>query len=219
MMLRSAARRAAASRAAAARTRGVAAASRATSSSRGETPSAAPPRGGTTPGAPFCGGTTPGASSCGGTTPGASSAAFWADAPSWRRAARNTTRCLVGCSVGDLSCLWLLAAAAPELGAAPAMAASMACGVATSMALETWVLKVWEGFASWTTAFSTAANMSLISMLSMEGAENAVSYYATGGDICSEHFFAFLPASLAAGFLAPLPYNYFMLRKHGRACH
>ena len=107
----------------------------------------------------------------------------------------------------------------PELGAAPAMAASMACGVATSMALETWVLKVWEGFASWTTAFSTAANMSLISMLSMEGAENAVSYYATGGDICSEHFFAFLPASLAAGFLTPLPYNYFMLRKHGRACH
>ena len=157
--------------------------------------------------------------SCGGTTPGASSAAFWADAPSWRRAARNTTRCLVGCSVGDLSCLWLLASAAPELGAAPAMAASMACGVATSMALETWVLKVWEGFASWTTAFSTAANMSLISMLSMEGAENAVSYYATGGDICSEHFFAFLPASLAAGFLTPLPYNYFMLRKHGRACH
>ena len=199
MMLRSAARRAAASRAAAARTRGVAAVSRAASSSRG--------------------GTMPGASSCGGTTPGASSAAFWADAPSWRRAARNTTRCLVGCSVGDLSCLWLLASAAPELGAAPAMAASMACGVATSMALETWVLKVWEGFASWTTAFSTAANMSLISMLSMEGAENAVSYYATGGDICSEHFFAFLPASLAAGFLTPLPYNYFMLRKHGRACH
>ena len=209
MMLRSAARRAAASRAAAARTRPVAAASRAASSSRGETPSAAPSRGGTPSAAP----------SCGGTTPGASSAAFWADAPSWRRAARNTTRCLVGCSVGDLSCLWLLASAAPELGAAPAMAASMACGVATSMALETWVLKVWEGFASWTTAFSTAANMSLISMLSMEGAENAVSWYATGGDICSEHFFAFLPASLAAGFLTPLPYNYFMLRKHGRACH
>ena len=209
MMLRSAARRAAASRAAAARTRGVAAASRAASSSRGETPSAAPSRGETPSAAP----------SCGGTTPGASSAAFWADAPSWRRAARNTTRCLVGCSVGDLSCLWLLASAAPELGAAPAMAASMACGVATSMALETWVLKVWEGFASWTTAFSTAANMSLISMLSMEGAENAVSWYATGGDICSEHFFAFLPASLAAGFLTPLPYNYFMLRKHGRACH
>ena len=209
MMLRSAARRGAPSRAAAARTRGVAAASRAASSSRGETPSAAPSRGGTPSAAP----------SCGGTTPGASSAAFWADAPSWRRAARNTTRCLVGCSVGDLSCLWLLASAAPELGAAPAMAASMACGVATSMALETWVLKVWEGFASWTTAFSTAANMSLISMLSMEGAENAVSYYATGGDICSEHFFAFLPASLAAGFLTPLPYNYFMLRKHGRACH
>ena len=209
MMLRSAARRAAASRAAAARTRPVAAASRAASSSRGETPSAAPSRGETPSAAP----------SCGGTTPGASSAAFWADAPSWRRAARNTTRCLVGCSVGDLSCLWLLASAAPELGAAPAMAASMACGVATSMALETWVLKVWEGFASWTTAFSTAANMSLISMLSMEGAENAVSWYATGGDICSEHFFAFLPASLAAGFLTPLPYNYFMLRKHGRACH
>jgi len=209
MMLRSAARRAAASRAAAARTRPVAAASRAASSSRGGTTSAAPSRGGTPSAAP----------SCGGTTPGASSAAFWADAPSWRRAARNTTRCLVGCSVGDLSCLWLLASAAPELGAAPAMAASMACGVATSMALETWVLKVWEGFASWTTAASTAANMSLISMLSMEGAENAVSYYATGGDICSEHFFAFLPASLAAGFLTPLPYNYFMLRKHGRACH
>lgn len=147
------------------------------------------------------------------------SAAFWRSAADWRRAARNTTRCLVGCSAGDLGCLYALAALCPEVGAPAAMAASMCCGVATSLALETVALRVGEGFATWRAAAATAAKMSMLSMLSMEAAENAAQWHLTGGDLGSDVFFAALPYSVAAGFFTPLPYNYYALRRYGRACH
>ena len=68
----------------------------------------------------------------------------------------------------------------------------------------------------------------------MELAENAVELYLTGGQLAgcaagagggagfagaSAAFWAALPPALLAGFLTPLPYNYYMLRRHGRACH
>ena len=33
---------------------------------------------------------------------------FWGDSSVWQRAATNTTRCLVGCSLGDFSALFFL---------------------------------------------------------------------------------------------------------------
>jgi hypothetical protein len=55
----------------------------------------------------------------------------------------------------------------------------------------------------------------------MEVAENAVDYALTGGvvDMHSPTFWAAAAVSIAAGFLAPLPYNYHRLRKYGKACH
>jgi hypothetical protein len=32
------------------------------------------------------------------------------------------------------------------------------------------------------------------------------------------YWLAFIPAAVA-GFLTPLPYNYYQLKKHNRACH
>ena len=61
--------------------------------------------------------------------------------------------------------------------------------------------------------------MSMLSMLSLEAAENAVQWHLTGGDLGSDVFFAALPYSVAAGFFTPLPYNYYALRRYGRACH
>ena len=139
---------------------------------------------------------------------------FWTSQPVWRRAATNTVRCLVGCSLGDLSTLWLLQTHAPAVPMAVTVAAACTAGIGTSLALETVVLRVTEGFP-WPLAVRTAWNMSIVSMLAMELAENSVEIALTGG--CFS--LAALPPALAAGFLAPLPYNYYMIRKHGRSCH
>lgn len=153
-----------------------------------------------------------------------STAAFWLSAPDvWRRACLNTTRCLIGCSVGDLSTLWLLQTYAPELHIAAAVSASCVAGITTSMCLETVVLRVTENLA-WRKAWQTAAGMSLISMVSMELAENIIELYITGGlSGCgmnnSELFWQAVPPAMCAGFLTPLPYNFYMLRKYGRGCH
>ena len=147
---------------------------------------------------------------------GGDSAEFWKSRPVWRRAAANTLRCLVGCSLGDLSALYLLQTHAAALPVAATVATACAAGIGTSLALETVVLRATEGFA-WPLAARTAWNMSLVSMIAMELAENAVEIGLSGGVGCFS--LAALPPALLAGFLAPLPYNYYMIRKHGRSCH
>lgn len=49
---------------------------------------------------------------------------FWKCRHTWRRAGVNTLRCLVGCTVGDFSALWMLQTYYPELGMATIMGAS-----------------------------------------------------------------------------------------------
>jgi hypothetical protein len=97
----------------------------------------------------------------------------------------------------------------------------VAGGVATSLLLETTLLRFGRDALSWATAARTAAGMSLISMLAMETAENLVDYHLTGGviQLDSPQFWAAAAVSVGAGFLAPLPYNYTRLRKFGKACH
>lgn len=97
----------------------------------------------------------------------------------------------------------------------------MAGGVATSLLLETALLRFGRDALPWPRAARTAAGMSLISMLAMETAENFVDYHLTGGviQLDSPQFWAAAALSVGAGFLAPLPYNYTRLRKFGKACH
>lgn len=63
--------------------------------------------------------------------------------------------------------------------------------------------------------------MSMVSMLAMEVAENAVDYHLTSGvvDLGGPRFWLAAVISMGAGYLAPLPYNYLRLRKFGKACH
>lgn len=49
---------------------------------------------------------------------------FWRHRPAWKRAGLNTLRCLVGCTLGDFSSLWLLQSYYPELGMTPIMVIS-----------------------------------------------------------------------------------------------
>ena len=58
--------------------------------------------------------------------------------------------------------------------------------------------------------------MSLISMVAMEVAMNIVDVLLTGGAMLN---WWVIPMMLIAGFLTPLPYNYWRLKALGKACH
>lgn len=97
----------------------------------------------------------------------------------------------------------------------------MASGITSSVVLETVLLRRGPDNLSWKKALQTAMGMSMVSMVAMELAENAVDYHLTGGMISFEDpkFWVAAMLSIGAGFLAPLPYNYARLRKYGKACH
>ncbi|CAK7242423.1 MAG: hypothetical protein STHCBS139747_003914 [Sporothrix thermara] len=159
--------------------------------------------------------------------PSPTNLAFWQSPPTWRRAGVNTLRCLAGCSLGDFSVMWYLQTHHADWGMWPTiMSLAMASGLASSVALETVLLRLGrDGLPSWSLAARTAVGMSFLSMVTMEAAENIVDYWLTGGGQAAGYtfgepmFWAAAGVSMAAGFLAPLPYNYLRLRKYGKACH
>jgi len=65
-------------------------------------------------------------------------------------------------------------------------------------------------------AFKTAVGMSLVSMVSMEIAMNLVDYLLVGE---ARLVWWAIPPMLIAGFVTPWPYNYWRLKKLGKACH
>ena len=86
-------------------------------------------------------------------------------------------------------------------------------GIITSIILETIILSKQMLFKL---AFRTAVGMSLVSMISMEVAMNITDYILTGGAILT---WWVIPFMLFAGFITPLPYNYWRLKALGKACH
>ncbi len=86
-------------------------------------------------------------------------------------------------------------------------------GLITSIMLETFILSRQMNLKE---AFQTAIGMSLVSMISMEAAMNIVDVLLTGGAMLT---WWVIPIMLLAGFITPLPYNYFRLKKYGKACH
>ena len=86
-------------------------------------------------------------------------------------------------------------------------------GIITSIILETIILSKQMLFKL---AFKTAIGMSLVSMVSMEAAMNLTDFILTGGAILT--WWA-IPFMLFAGFITPLPYNYWRLKALGKACH
>ena len=83
----------------------------------------------------------------------------------------------------------------------------------TSIILETFILSRQMEFLL---ALRTALGMSLISMIAMEVAMNSVDVVITGGAILN---WTVVPIMLLAGFVTPLPYNYWRLKALGKACH
>ncbi len=145
---------------------------------------------------------------------------FWRDMNIWQRASFNTLNCLIGCSIGDFGMIFFLQAFYPGTPMIWQMTLAIIAGLITSIALETILLKRREKF-DWMLALKTAFGMSFISMVAMEIAMTATDFMFTGGKAAFDqwqYWLALIPA-LIAGFITPLPYNYFKLKKFNKACH
>jgi copper chaperone CopZ len=146
----------------------------------------------------------------------------WSDRSVWKQSANNTKWCLIGCAIGEFGTLayysfsgitadlvlysnmWYFFAILPLIN-----------GLATSVMLETAILM--RNQMDFRGALSTAFGMSFISMLMMEIAMEITDLLFTGGQLGMNYYA--IPLMLLVGFLTPWPYNYWRLKKLGKACH
>ena len=138
----------------------------------------------------------------------------WSCKHTWKRSAKNTAWCLLGCAIGDLGTILffqLTKIPFPMLGI---MTLAIINGLITSIILETIILL--RQNLNFSKAFKTALGMSFISMFSMEIAMNVTDVILTGGAILN---WWVVPIMLIVGFLTPWPYNYWRLKKYNIACH
>ena len=138
---------------------------------------------------------------------------FWLCKHTWKRSRLNTLWCLLGCSIGDFGTIFAFQMIEHSWSVWQVMALAIIDGLLTSIALETFILSRQMVFRL---AFKTAIGMSFISMISMEIAMNLTDVLLTGGAILT---WWVIPFMLLAGFVTPLPYNYWRLKKFGVACH
>lgn len=137
----------------------------------------------------------------------------WQCKHTWRRASYNTVWCLIGCSIGDFGTIAFFQFNGIDWPVLAIMTLAIINGLITSIILETIILSRQMAFSL---AFKTAIGMSLISMIAMEAAMNITDVMLTGGAMLT---WWVVPFMLLAGFLAPLPYNYWRLKALGKACH
>ena len=137
----------------------------------------------------------------------------WKCRHTWLRASKNTMWCLLGCSIGDFGTIAFFQFTGIPWPTLAIMTLAIINGLLTSIALESIIL---SRQMSLKLAFNTAIGMSIISMVSMEAAMNIVDVLLTGGAMLTCWV---LPIMLLAGFLTPLPYNYWRLKALGKSCH
>ena len=87
-------------------------------------------------------------------------------------------------------------------------------GLITSLALETIILL--KQNSKLKNAVKTAFGMSFISMTSMELSMNFTDFIFMGGAVLNWYV---VPLMLFVGFITPLPYNYYKLKKYNISCH
>ena len=137
----------------------------------------------------------------------------WKCKHTWRRSAKNTAWCLLGCSIGDFGTILYFQLTEIPWATLSIMSLAIINGILTSIILETFVLLRQMNLKK---AFRTAIGMSLISMLSMEIAMNSVDWILLGE---AKIVWWVIPLMLLAGFITPWPYNYYRLKKYNIACH
>ena len=137
----------------------------------------------------------------------------WNCKNTWSKSSINTLWCLLGCSIGDFGTIGYLKFFNISFPTLYIMILAIVNGLITSIILETFIMLKDMSFKL---ALKTALGMSLISMISMEVAMNIVDYLYTGGARLN---LSVIPIMLLVGFVTPLPYNYWRLKKYGKACH
>ena len=137
----------------------------------------------------------------------------WLCRHSWKRALVNTSWCLLGCAIGDFGTIAFFQFSGIDWPVLAIMSLAIFNGLMTSIALETVILSRQMVLRL---AFKTAIGMSVISMIAMEAAMNLTDVALTGGAILT---WWVIPFMLLAGFITPLPYNYWRLKALGKACH
>ena len=132
-----------------------------------------------------------------------------------KRAYVNTLWCLLGCSIGDFGTIYFFQVTGNpwEFSVLLIMSLAIMNGLITSIILDTYILSRQMVLKE---AFRVAIGMSLISMIAMEAAMNITDVISTGGAMLT---WWVIPFMLLAGFITPLPYNYYRLKKYGKACH
>ena len=137
----------------------------------------------------------------------------WKCKHTWKRSAKNTLWCLLGCSIGDFGTILYFQINAINWPTLSIMILAIINGLITSIILETVILSRQMTIKI---AFQTALTMSFISMLAMEIAMNSVDWLILGE---AKLVWWIVPIMLLAGFLTPWPYNYYRLKKYNIACH
>ncbi len=138
----------------------------------------------------------------------------WSCKHTWKRSAKNTAWCLLGCAIGDLGTILFFQLTKIPFPVLGIMTLAIINGLITSIILETIILL--RQNLDFSKAFKTALGMSFISMVSMEIAMNLTDVILTGGAILN---WWVVPIMLIVGFLTPWPYNYWRLKKYNIACH
>ena len=137
----------------------------------------------------------------------------WKCKHTWRRSAKNTLWCLLGCSIGDFGTIFYFQLNGINWPTLSIMILAIINGLITSIILETIILSRQMTIKM---AFQTALTMSFISMLAMEIAMNSVDWLILGE---AKLVWWIVPIMLIVGFLTPWPYNYYRLKKYNIACH
>ena len=125
----------------------------------------------------------------------------WSCKHTWKRSAKNTAWCVLGCAIGDFGTILFFQLTEIPFPVLGIMILAIINGLFTSIILETIILMT-QNF-NFKNAFKTACGMSLISMISMEIMMNFTDYLLTGGAILT---WWVVPIMLIVGFLTPWPY-------------
>lgn len=137
----------------------------------------------------------------------------WRDTTVWAQSATNTAWCLLGCVIGDFATILWFQLYSPQTAPTIIMTLAIINGILSSITLETVIMSRQMPLKI---AFKTAVGMSLVSMISMEASMNMVDYFLVGS---ATLVWWAIPPMLIAGFVTPWPYNYWRLKKLGKACH
>ena len=138
----------------------------------------------------------------------------WNCKHTWKKSAKNTLWCLLGCAIGDFGTILFFQISKIPFPVIAIMTLAIINGLITSIILETFIL-MRQNF-NFSKAFNTAIGMSFISMIGMELAMNITDVILTGGAVLN---WWVVPIMLIVGFLTPWPYNYWRLKKFNISCH